>query len=138
MTEGIIIWSPGVTLESIEKQVIQKAFVHFKQNKTATASALGISIRTLDNKFEKYEAESKEAREGDERRRREKDTFLARARGNAPAQYDTSNGKASLLGNGVEPTPIASAKPALSVSERKEVQSMPPQQIAAGGARKNR
>lgn len=49
-----IIWSPGVTLEQIEKQVILKAFSFFDCNKTRTADALGIAVRTLDAKLEKY------------------------------------------------------------------------------------
>jgi DNA-binding NtrC family response regulator len=52
-----IYWQPGVTLDAIEKQVILKAFQFFGHNKTHTAHALGIAIRTLDNKLAKYEKE---------------------------------------------------------------------------------
>ena len=58
-----INWSPGVTLENVEKQVILAAFRHFRGNKTVTANALGIAIRTLDNKLEKYEADGKAEKE---------------------------------------------------------------------------
>jgi hypothetical protein len=37
---GIIVWSPGVSLEAVEKQVIQRAIDHYRGNKTATAGAL--------------------------------------------------------------------------------------------------
>ena len=53
MTE--IIWSPGVTLEMIEKQVILMAYKFYQSNKTTTARVLDISIRTLDAKLDKYE-----------------------------------------------------------------------------------
>ena len=51
----MIIWQPGVTLEDVEKQVILKAFQYFQGNKTKTAQALDIAIRTLDAKIAKYE-----------------------------------------------------------------------------------
>lgn len=76
-----INWSPGVTLEDIEKQVVLKAFRFFGNNKTTTANALGIAIRTLDSKLEKYkeEIDSDKERESHERIRRE--DFLKRSRG---------------------------------------------------------
>jgi DNA-binding NtrC family response regulator len=57
----MILWQPGVTLEDIEKQVIQKAFSFYRGNKTATAKSLGIAIRTLDAKLEKYDKQDKKA-----------------------------------------------------------------------------
>lgn len=53
-----IYWQPGVTLEMVEKMVIKKALVFFDGNKTRTANALDIAVRTLDNKLAKYEKES--------------------------------------------------------------------------------
>ncbi len=53
----MLIWSPGVTLEDVEKQVILKAHHYYKEVKTTTAAALGISVRTLDAKLEKYQAD---------------------------------------------------------------------------------
>lgn len=76
-----IMWSPGVTLEDIEKQVILKAFRFYRGSKTTTSQALGISIRTLDTKLEKYEADGKLAKQQqDEQRQRDLD-FFARQRG---------------------------------------------------------
>jgi hypothetical protein len=60
MNMSDIVWSPGVTLNDIEKAAIIKAFRFFGNNKTATAAALGISIRTLDNKLERYAEEAKQ------------------------------------------------------------------------------
>ncbi len=50
-------WQPGVTLEDIEKSVILMALKAFQNNKTQTARALGIAVRTLDNKLAIYRGE---------------------------------------------------------------------------------
>ncbi len=47
-------WQPGNTLEDVEKDAILKAFQYHNGNKTHTAKSLGISIRTLDAKIERY------------------------------------------------------------------------------------
>lgn len=47
-------WQPGQTLESVEKDTIEKAFRFYQQNKTKTAQSLQCSVRTLDAKLEKY------------------------------------------------------------------------------------
>lgn len=80
----MIVWSPGVTLEDVEKQAILKALDHFRWNKTATASALGISVRTLDARIEKYDEEKKAEAAHQVELRRQRDDYLARARGQAP------------------------------------------------------
>ncbi len=50
----MIEWTPGLTLADVEKIVILKAFKFFQGNKTRTAGALDIAIRTLDAKLEQY------------------------------------------------------------------------------------
>lgn len=56
----MIMWQPGVTLAQLEKLVINECLKLNHGNKTQTASALGISIRTIDNKLKEYEeAETK-------------------------------------------------------------------------------
>jgi DNA-binding NtrC family response regulator len=47
-------WKPGRTLDEIERNVILEALKHFSGNRTHTAKALGISIRTLRNKLAEY------------------------------------------------------------------------------------
>lgn len=47
-------WMPGRTLDEIERLVILRALEHHKGNRTHTAKALGISIRTLRNKLADY------------------------------------------------------------------------------------
>ena len=76
-----INWSPGVKLEAVEKQVILKTLQFYKNNKTSAANALGISIRTIDNKLEKYSRQDKANQKAAESRQRERELFLARSRG---------------------------------------------------------
>ena len=47
-------WKLGRTLDEIEKNVILDALKHFEGNRTHTAKALGISIRTLRNKLAQF------------------------------------------------------------------------------------
>jgi two-component system, response regulator FlrC len=47
-------WAPGQTLNDIERKVILDALEYHKGNRTHTAKALGISIRTLRNKLADY------------------------------------------------------------------------------------
>lgn len=47
-------WVPGKTLDDIERGVILEALTYHKGNRTHTARALGISIRTLRNKLADY------------------------------------------------------------------------------------
>jgi transcriptional regulator with PAS, ATPase and Fis domain len=47
-------WLPGKTLDDIERSVIIEALTYHQGNRTHTAKALGISIRTLRNKLADY------------------------------------------------------------------------------------
>jgi two-component system response regulator FlrC len=47
-------WMPGQTLNDIERNVILEALQYHNGNRTHTAKALGISIRTLRNKLADY------------------------------------------------------------------------------------
>ena len=47
-------WAPGTTLNDIERNVILAALQYHSGNRTHTARALGISIRTLRNKLSDY------------------------------------------------------------------------------------
>ena len=48
------VWTPGTTLGDIERYVILAALKHYSGNRTHTAKALAISIRTLRNKLAEY------------------------------------------------------------------------------------
>lgn len=48
------IWQPGMTLAELEKRTILQALRVYGGNQTATADALGISVRTIANKLATY------------------------------------------------------------------------------------
>jgi transcriptional regulator with PAS, ATPase and Fis domain len=54
MTLDRVNWTPGQTLDDIERFVILEALDFHNGNRTHTAKALGISIRTLRNKLADY------------------------------------------------------------------------------------
>ena len=57
------MWQVGMTLEDMEKEVIEKSLRFYSGNKTHTANALGIAIRTLDAKLEKFGIDRKLVKE---------------------------------------------------------------------------
>lgn len=146
----MIMWSPGVTLDAIEKQTILIALSHYRGNKTATANSLGIAARTLDYKLEKYEADKKDEAERNEQRRKEQHDFLIRSRGDAaginaaaaagyvikPALAETNVPSASA-GVRVEPVVEVTAKQPVPVSKREEVQSVLPKQTSKSGNKRS-
>lgn len=52
-----MIWQPGITLKFAEQQIILEALKYFNGHKINTAKALGIAIRTLDNKLAEYKSQ---------------------------------------------------------------------------------
>lgn len=58
-------WAPGITLEQMEKMVIQKALVVYENNKVRTSQALGITPQTLRNKIELYDLQAKKLKESE-------------------------------------------------------------------------
>lgn len=129
-------------IDALEELVIKKAFAFYRENKTATANSLGISIRTLDNKLEKYEMSAIEETLAYESRKQDRDVQLARARG---IHFDSSfipalatvSDKTSA-GLSLEPPSNPAAKPPVSVSERAEVQEVLPKHASGGGHQRRR
>lgn len=143
--ESIITWAPGVTLAQLERQVILTAFRFYGENKTTTANALGIAVRTLHTKLDQYEAEKDKPNERDELSKREAE-FRNRCRGTPePAPHlanvsatDTPNGEETAAGVHPQSASSAAAQSAVSVSQRAEVQDVLPSKIATGGNRRGR
>lgn len=79
-------WSPGYTLESWEQVAIEEAYTFHKNNKTATANTLKISIRTLDAKLAKYAGEA-ESRKLAQAQARVKDQEELRRAMAVPSQF---------------------------------------------------
>jgi len=148
----IITWSPGITLDQIERQVILKAFDHFRKNKTVTSNALGISIRTLDNKLDKYLEEDKVELERQNAERAKRSEQLARSRGNPPNNigliYNPStasqpsqasmqhNSSSSNAGVRMEPSRQSAQKHEMPMSEPTKVQTVLPHSPATSHKRK--
>jgi hypothetical protein len=132
-----VFWSPGVTLEGIEKQVILMAFRFYRGNKTQCSISLGINVRTLERKLEDYENADRKQRETEELEASDRTRQLERARG----VYQTPEGPrlyGSASGAHVEPTIEAPAKHAMPMPESKEVQSVLPKQASASGQARRR
>lgn len=132
----IITWSPGVTLEMIEKQVILKAWAFYRGNKTTTSNALGIAIRTLDSKLEKYRAEEDEHEAAEARGLRDRETQLRRARGIHVA--DDVSYEAPAEGIRLESLTQAPAQQTMPMPQRPEVQTLLSRQPAAHHSGKRR
>lgn len=146
LQDQVIMWSPGVSLEAIEKQVILKALSHFKNNKTVTAGALGIAIRTLDNKLDKYEYEAQmeqKRQQEDEQRRRE---FLDRARGNPPNNIGipfspTQQSRAfpsTPAGPRMESFANSASQPEMPLPQREEIQTVLSKHSSPNGEKRRR
>ena len=57
-------WIEGATLKSIEREVIEDALHQHNGNRTHTARALGISVRTVRNLLQRYAAFDAAKKEG--------------------------------------------------------------------------
>lgn len=139
-------WVPGITLEEMEKQCILAAFRFYRGNKTQTAQVLGIAIRTLDNKLEKYEDDKKRAEQRYEDDKFERSQTLDRLRGvditkkyspGSQSQYPTPSMDAPRRLD-VQPTVEIPTQQPLPVSERKEIQGVLPKQASGNNPRGRR
>lgn len=152
-------WVPGLTLDEMEKQCILKAFQFYRQNKTQTAGALGISIRTLDNKLERYNEDAEREQERAAAERQSRAEALDRMRGpqitkqfgvgsanqipfmerppKAGATYE-QNGYEANARVRTESTEAVSAQQPMSMPQRSEVQSVPSKSASASGNGKRR
>ena len=130
-----IVWTPGISLEDVEKQVILKAYRHFQSNKTATSIALGISIRTLDARLAKFDEDTKAATEAEYDARQRRQEQLNRARGivtkqspavQAPIANNDGKEASAQAPDGIRGQPVAEAAPQqqVPVPQREEVQSL--------------
>jgi hypothetical protein len=109
----MIDWTPGLTLEKVEKLVITKALEFYRGNKKQTAESLGISIRTIDNKMEQYAGEAEELQ-----RREQANEEAAKAR--------------ALSARGIFAQPVTKTQSEhdVPVRESEEVQKVLPKQHA--------
>lgn len=57
-----VVWYAGKTLKEMEREIIEKAMIHFEGNKTKVAASLDVSLRTIDNKISLYKKQDEEKR----------------------------------------------------------------------------
>jgi Bacterial regulatory protein, Fis family len=121
-------WKLGMKLEDVERKAILEAFRFFQGNKTRTAAALNIAIRTLDAKLSQYlpQEVKKEEVHGD-------NSLEERRRANQRVFQTTLSAARGLH---MEPDVEASQKREVSMSEREEVQEMLPSQDAKGHSKR--
>lgn len=134
-------WTPGLTLEEMEKQVILTALKFYQGNKTQTSIALGVSVRTIDTKLEKYESDRLKFEETEKQRRIDQSATLARLRGGQPYTDASKPGQGVLGANSgmlVEPAADAAAEHAVPMPQRQEVQSVLPRHAPQSSNHKRR
>lgn len=130
-------WMPGQTLESIEKTAILQAMKFYRGNKSQTALSLGMGLRTLDMKLEKYDAEQRDSAEQRAKAIAIRTEFLRRAKGLPQENRSTLiTAVDTTTRMAVEPTHAAPSEHQVSVSERKEVQEMLQKPARPSGARR--
>ncbi len=112
--DSSVMWSPGMSLEKLEELCIIKCYRFYGKNKTATANSLGISIRTLDNKLEKYEKEEAQNAIDANERAAHRVKELSRSRGEVPISPNIR--KESVID--------VTAKQSMPVQERQKVQEV--------------
>lgn len=108
----MIIWTPGMSIAHIEKEIILTALRFYGYNKATTARSLGISVKTLYNKLESYGVKSQ--RDPSDKA----DPILTnKVQAQKRAQME------SAVKSGPQKQPV-------SVRERKEIQEMPSARVA--------
>ena len=55
----MINFQSGMTLARLEREAIEAAMKFYRGNKTHVALALGVSVKTIQNKVSQYEQEDK-------------------------------------------------------------------------------
>lgn len=136
-----INWSPGVTLQSIVRQTIQRAMQFYHGNKSAVANALGITVKTLDSKLEIYAQEDKHQLEFQEYEARKKQYLLLRARGIDPGEterafFEGQTGHSISKGLEKKPAVGPTENDELSLSKQKAVSKVLPVQTSESSIRK--
>lgn len=102
-----------MTLDMMERHVIEAAYRFHRLNKSATAAALGISVRTLDNKLAQYTKEEEGQKAAEAERVRQRTEALARARGTLGRSVVDSYGElaaaTAVAASGGAPAPSPAA-----------------------------
>ncbi len=49
-----LLWSPGMKMDEVERNVIVAALKYYRGNRTQAANSLGLSLRTIVTKIKLY------------------------------------------------------------------------------------
>ncbi len=119
-----VTWAPGMTLSEMERQVVKSAYAYFDEDKTRTANALGISVKTVYSYLERYAEEDLVTEQRKEDEKRDKQNWLERSR-RGHAAVD-GNDSFSSQGHDLQSSTNTAQKRQVSVSERSKVQDVLP------------
>lgn len=116
-------WTPGMTLEWFERQAVLAAYKYFQGNKSQTADALGITLKTLYSKLEAYGFhEGATATTAKENQAGNIPRVTQKNEGTKPASVQAEGGVR------VQPTVETPSQLPVSVQQREKVQTLPPKQ----------
>ncbi len=139
------VYTPGMTLETLEQQAILAAYSFFKGVKTTTAQSLGISVRSLSDKLERYGQMENERKVRHAEKAEHRDRELYAARFGRPAVQETgsehdekTNGNEAYAGVRAQSAAKPAEERAVPVSEREKIQSVLPKQYGSHSASKRR
>lgn len=125
-------WQPGMKLEDVERAAIIKAFHFFQGNKTRTAAALNIAIRTLDAKLAVYFPKQEKIEEV----RHERRTGPGSKEANEAVRATVATRSNPNSGIRLESVAPLSEEQSLSLSKREEVQEMLPSEASKGNSKR--
>lgn len=128
----VINWQPGYTLEYVEKQSILEAYRHFGGNKSQTAQALGITLKTLYTKLEAYGYhEGPTTKENQDQ--------AGNIQGNPErVSQAKQNSVQPETGFRVQPPVETTTQLPVSVQQREKVQTLPPKRVAANNTQRRK
>lgn len=129
------IFNIGMTEEALIQAVTLYTLQWFRGNKTQAAHTLGINVKTIDNRLERYENERKLAEQNDTERKRTNVELLNRMRGTPGQTIAQVPTDIFSPGTGiyVESAPQVPAQQPVPVPQRQEVQKVLPQHNTASG-----
>lgn len=120
------IWTQGLTLADCEKKIIIEALRFYQGNKSRTADALGVTVKTIYNKMEAYGING-----ADDKR---EDAF---SEGYSPIKHEAATDSEEAVlptsrGQNMESGDEVSEEFPMSLRKQHEVQKMSPSKTSAG------
>lgn len=104
MLDPILQWHPSLRGDALERWNIERHLNYHNGVKAKAAYAIGINVRTLETKLDKYAIDDSESTHREQQRKKEKEDFLLRCRGQHPDQRPDAKRP------GRDPQPAAAAK----------------------------